>query len=115
MPFNRHEGTQTTTVPTEHTLATVTVAGNYVFRLDVNLMALADVMRIRIQEQNLEADSAYLISQTGTYAHVQGDGAVLSIPFTVSASTQAQVTINHLEGTTQDFKWSIRDMGPDAA
>lgn len=40
-------GTQTATVTTEHTLSSVTAAGVYVLEVDVNAMAVGDVLELR--------------------------------------------------------------------
>ncbi len=114
MPFNRYEGTQSATVPSDHTLATVDVAGNYLLYLDVSNMVLEDFLEVVINIEVLEADTVKLPVFRETYAHVQTDKVIASIPFTVATDTEANVVINQLEGTSRNFKWAIRDMGPDS-
>jgi len=104
MATSQADGSQTATINTEHTLATVTDAGSFVLYVDTNAMALGDVLELRVK---------YKVRSTGTtremqvayYAHVQGQPVKASIP--VSSPNECVFTLKQTAGTGRAFPWEV--------
>lgn len=99
-----NNGSQTTTVSTEHTLATVTAAGVYVLRVDLSPMLNGDRVVLRVKTKTL-AGSTSRLEFSGVYEHVQADPNVVSIP--VPVAHEVVFTLQQTAGTSRTFDWSV--------
>lgn len=107
MPSNSSDGTQTATVTTEHTLAMVTTAGNYLLLVDTNELVLGDELILRVKLKVLSTGTTRLAFQA-TYKNIVGSPIIQSIP--VSVVNEAVFTLEQSTGTSRDFEWAVVDM-----
>lgn len=102
-------GTQSATLTTEHTLATVTAAGVYVANIDTANMAAGDVVEFRVKKPVLSGGTA----RTEFYAMFSGvqpteDVLKTSVPIVVDATAAGcLVTLKQTFGTGRSFPFSI--------
>jgi len=107
MPTLENSATQTATVGTEHTLATLTT--NKVFVLVVDIAALLggatpDELELRIYYTCLVSGTerlAYIIGYKG----VQGEAMKLSPP--VPSDISCRFTLKQTVGTSRNFPWKV--------
>ena len=107
MPSNANSGTQTATVTTEHTLATVTAAGNYLLKVDTKNMVKGDQLTLKVKDKVLTGSTSALVF-SGTYRNVQEDIIKVSIP--ISLVFEAVFTLTQDAGTSRTFEWAVVDM-----
>ncbi|MGH8575010.1 MAG: hypothetical protein ACREX8_20935 [Gammaproteobacteria bacterium] len=96
---------------TEHTLATVTDAGIYVLRVDINALTAADIVELRVYAKARNAtDSERLIHGPAVYGPVAPTGKLTdSIP--VLATGHFKATLKQTAGTGRAFPWVILSTG----
>lgn len=97
-------GTQTAVLSTEHTLATITVAGVYVLAVDMSNMANGDITTLRMKTK-CKAASTSRLAYEATFAHVQGDPNKYSIP--VPSDTEIVCTLEQTAGTGRNYDWNL--------
>jgi len=101
-------GSQTATINTEHTLATITAAGVYVCNIDLAAMvdaATPDITRIRVYSKARAADPERLLE---VYEFIGAQGKPLfSIVPRVEAVSNYRVTLEQIQGTGRAYPWSI--------
>lgn len=107
MPSNKSEGSQVATVTTEHTLATITDAGNYLLLVDANVLVNDDTLILRVKLKVRSTGTTRLAFQ-GTYRNVLAEPIIQSIP--VSAVEEAVFTLEQATGTSRTFDWAVVDM-----
>lgn len=107
MPSNNSEGSQTAVISTEHTLATITAAGNYILKVDTSAMTLGDKLVLRVKSK-VRSTGTTRLEYSGTYAHVQGAPIKVSIPD--SAVNELVCTLEQTAGTGRSFDWAVVDM-----
>lgn len=107
MPSNANEGAQLTVINTEHIIATGIAPGNYTFEIDSTPFLLGDKWELRVYKK-LRAASSYAVAYKGSYAHVQGEPILISIP--VSIAINAQVSLKQTAGTVRTIDWAVVDM-----
>lgn len=102
-------GTQTATVTTEHTLATVSTAGVFVFNVDTANMTATDVLELRVKKPTLASGTTrtYLYAMY-TGAQPTDDVLKTSVPVVIDATAgSATFTLKQTIGTGRSFPWSI--------
>lgn len=97
-------GTQTATVTTEHTLATVTSGKTVVLVVDTANMANGDILTLKAKLKTLTGSTARIV-YAATFAHVQADPVKISLP--VPAVHSVAFTLTQTNGTSRDFDWSV--------
>lgn len=107
MPSNANSGTQTATVTTEHTLATISTAGNYYLKVDKKNLTTGDELILRVFDKVLTGSTSALMFK-GTYSHAQDEIVAVSIPF--STVFETIVTLEQSTGTSRTFEWAVVDM-----
>lgn len=105
-------GTQSATVTTEHTLATVTAAGVYVLNVDTSNMVAGDIVELRIKKPTLAAGAVVVEFFSAFYGpQVADDVLKTSVPFIVDATAAGCLcTLKQTFGTSRNFPWSILAM-----
>jgi hypothetical protein len=98
------EGSQTATISTEHTLATVTSAGTYVLVVDLVNLAKGDVLELRIKTKLTSGDTSQLAYDV-VYANAQGSLNTYSIP--VPSPIEFVATLKQTAGTGRVFIWAV--------
>ena len=112
-------GTQSATVGTEHTLATVT--STKVCVLEVNLANMVDgttpdEVVLRIYDDVLTGDtdqllwSAQFVGKQGDAAASAAGGEVLVMSDPIPIAFSAKFTLTQTAGTSRTFKWSVRSV-----
>lgn len=105
MPTQKTSGTQTATVTTEHTLATITDAGTYVLAVDTINMVNGDILELRAKVKVLSGGTTrqYVLA---VYANAQGDPIKMSIP--VPTLHEVVYTLKQTAGAAgRDFPWEV--------
>ena len=107
MPSNKSEGSQLTVITTEHTLATVTDAGNYLLKVDLNVMALGDIVELRVKSKVRSTGTTRLMDM-GVYTNVQDSLISVSIPD--ATVEEIVVTLTQTAGSVRTFDWALVDL-----
>jgi len=105
MPSEAAGGAQTTTIGTEHTLATLTTAGTYQLAADLSPMQVGDVVELRIKVKVRAASQSQQVFYA-SYADLQGQDVVALSP-PVPAPFEFVATLKQVAGTSRSFEWSI--------
>lgn len=104
-------GSQTATVGTEHTLATVTDSGIYVLRVDLNALAAGDIVELRLKAKARNAtDSERLIHGPAPYGPIAPDQKLADSP-PIMATGHFVATLKQTSGTGRAFPWVILSTG----
>lgn len=98
------ESSQTATISTEHTLATITSAGTYVLAVDCANMVNGDVLELRVYTKLTASDTSQL-TYYAAYKHAQGALNKLSVP--VPAPIEFKATLKQTAGTGRAFIWAV--------
>lgn len=100
------DGTQTSVVTTEHTLATVTDPGVYINAVDLANLTGTDVVEICIYKKVRSSGTERLFFK-GTY----GPGAPLACPaiesIPVVSPHYMRLTLKQTVGSARDYDWAI--------
>jgi len=102
-------GTQTATVTTEHTLATITAAGVYVVQVDLNAMAAGDVLELRAYATPLAAGAERLLYFVGYYGPALAVSLLAnSIPVPGDATAgNVRFSLKQTFGVSRAFPWKV--------
>jgi hypothetical protein len=101
-------GTQSASVSVEHTLASTTTAGVYVFVVDLASMASADVVVLRVKTKCISGGTSR-VAYIATYAYTQGDPIKYSIP--VPVDTEIVCTLEQTAGVARaGYPWNLLKM-----
>lgn len=104
-PTSAGSGTQTATVTTAHTLATITTPGVYQLMVNTENMVLGDELELYANVKVLSGSTARRIF-IGSYKHVQGDNVKISLPIGVLHEI-AFILKQAAGGAGRDFQWNI--------
>lgn len=105
-PTSNSSGSQTCTIGTEHTLATITAAGIYVGVLDVSALAdgaTPDILEIRWYSKARSGDTerqCKVMTLTGG----QGEPEVQTLPW--ATDCHWKLTIKQVQGTGRAIIWN---------
>lgn len=103
-PSSQSNGTQSATVTTEHTLATVTAAGTYVLVVDTANMVNGDTLELRAKYKTLTG-STEAVAVLGSFANVQAEPVKFSIP--IVSLYSVKFTLKQTAGTSRNFDWNV--------
>lgn len=99
------DGSQTSVVTTEHTLATVTDPGTYQLVVDLAAMVAADVVELRIYGKARSSDTERLLYR-GTYGPIPGgQPLVTSVP--IISPHHLKATLKQTAGSARAYPWAI--------
>jgi hypothetical protein len=101
-------GSQTATLDTEHTLATISAAGVFILVVDTANMVNGDIMTLRLYTKCRSTDTSRM-AFSATYAHVQAEPNKYSTP--VPSNVELIATLEQTDGTGRAFPWSILNVG----
>lgn len=107
MAWTESTGSQSASIGTEHTIATPTSAGTYVFEVDTSNMVNGDLLELRVYDK--VDGTNYRQMWKGTYQHVQINNAKVSPPLAL-AGAGAKFTLKQTAGTGRSFSWSVRSI-----
>lgn len=109
-PSTHASGTQTTTVTTEHSLTTVTVAGTFQLVVDLSPMVAGDVVELRWKEKLLTG-GAQRGGRAGIYYGPQPvDDQFGSSEFIANINTDSaslEFTLLQRFGSSRSFPWQV--------
>lgn len=98
------EGSQSATISTEHTLATVTDAGVYVLVVDLANLTLGDAVTLRLKTKLTSGDSSQL-AFVARYSQPQATLNAYSPP--VPSPIEIVATLQQTAGTGRSFIWAL--------
>lgn len=105
-------GTQSATVTTEHTLATITTAGTYVLMVDTDAMVSGDGLELRVKTKVLTGGTARVIG----FARFDGeqppdDKIKISVPWDNELAEAGALvfTLKQTTGTSRNFPWKVME------
>lgn len=101
-------GSQTASIDTEHTLATITAAGVYILVVDTANMVNGDIVTFRLKTKCRSTDTSRLAFSV-TYSHVQSEPNKYSVP--VPSDVELIATLEQTDGTGRAFPWSVLNVG----
>lgn len=107
MPNVEASGTQSATVTTEHTLATITTSRVLILVVDTSNMVNGDSVELRVKRKVLSGGTAAL-AWFARYKHVQGDPVKISIP--IPSPFSCAFTLKQTEGTSRNFAWAVESI-----
>lgn len=107
MPAVNTSGSQTATLTTEHTLATVTDAGTYQLSVDTALLVNDETLELRIYGKARTSDTERLML-ISSFKHIQGTPLKISIP--VMSPHYFKATLEQNGGTGRAFPWAIYEV-----
>jgi hypothetical protein len=102
-------GTQTAVIGTEHSLATPTTSGVYVFSVDLANLAAGDILELRLKKKVLTAGTIH-VAYLGTVqdAPSTDDQVIISVP--IPCPFGCTVTLKQVAGTGRAFDWSLETL-----
>ena len=100
-------GTQTATLTTEHTLATVTDAGTYQLVVDASDLANGEDLTLRIYGKARSADTERLL-YTSTFSNVLVTPLLASLA--VVSPHHAKFTLEQNGGTGRTYEWAVYEL-----
>ncbi len=104
MPTQPNNGTQAATLDTEHTLATVTIAGTYQLVVDTNAMVKGDKLILREKIKTLTGSTSRL-SEIYYTSHDGEEDVVMTFP--VAVVFEVIYTLEQTDGTGRSFDWGV--------
>jgi len=96
-------GTQTATLGTEHTLATITTAGTYVLNVDAAALVNGETLQLKAKVKTLSGGTSRL-AYHGVFKHALALPSLFSIP--VPALIEVVFTLQQDGGTGRAFPWN---------
>lgn len=106
MPTSPNNGTQTATIDTEHTLATVTTAGSYELLVDLTNLAADDVVLLRAYVKVLTGGSYRLVDRAAFGGPVTPTNKVARY-YPIGVVYGVQYTLEQTDGTGRNFDWAV--------
>lgn len=105
MPSEQAGGTQTATISTEHTLATVSTAGVYQLGVDLANLAAGDTVELRVKLK-LRSGSTSRVAWFAQYTHGPGIVPIVLSPPQATV-VELVATLKQTTGTGRNFEWTI--------
>jgi hypothetical protein len=107
-------GTQTATVTTEHSLASVNVSGTFRLWVDLVNLATGDVVELRVKGKVLAGGTKRGI-EVIAFAGAQPADALIAVSDAyetdLSESDGLEFTLKQTFGTGRNFPWKVRKVG----
>jgi len=98
-------GSQTATISTEHTLATIATAGVFVLAVDMANLVAGDVVEVRIYGKADSTDTERLLHR-GTYGPAAlASPLIMSVP--IMSPHHFKATLKQTAGTGRAFPWAV--------
>lgn len=108
MPSVNTSGSQTATISTEHTLATVSAAGVFVLSVDISALAANDILILRVYGKARTSDTERLLHK-GVYGPIAvATPLVQSVP--IVSPHHFKATLLQSAGTGRAFPWAIYEL-----
>lgn len=101
-------GTQSATLTTEHTLATITTIGTYQLNVDTTNLVNGETLTLRAKTKTLSGGASGLAYEA-VYKHAQGDVQKFSVP--IAILIEVVFTLRQDGGTGRAFPWNVVAFG----
>ena len=104
---NAASGTQSATVSTEHTLATVSTGGVFALHVDIGALAAGEYVEIKVKQKVLSGGTLRTV-MSGIYSWLDAaiDPVVVSAP--IMSDQDCVATLKQLTGTGRSFPWAVK-------
>jgi hypothetical protein len=106
MPTVENSGTQTATIGTEHTLATISTAKTLVLYVDASAMVNGDRLELRAKTKILNGGTTR-VAQKGVYQHAQPADDLIKFSVPIMSDQEAVFTLKQTAGTGRNFPWKV--------
>lgn len=100
-------GTQTATVGTEHTLATLTAEKTYQLHFLTNNLTGGDTVEVRIKEKVLASEASPSVVWMATYSGAQSSDDLVKVSFPLRSNIEWVATLKQTAGTGRAFNWKV--------
>ena len=98
-------GTQTTSGTTDHTLSTRTTPGTYVLVVDLNSMAIGDIVELSIYVKPLVGGTSRLAYHASFGPGIPAEPIVFSVP--VPITEEMICKLKKAAGANSGFPWAV--------
>lgn len=99
-------GTQTATVTTEHTLATITTAKPFQLIVDINALAAGEYVEIKVKRKALSGGTTR-IAFAAVYSWLDAGVAPEVVTPPILSTQEYVATLKQLNGTGRAFPWAV--------
>lgn len=99
-------GTQTATVTTEHTLATITTAKPFQLIVDINALVAGEYVEIKIKRKALSGGTTR-VAFAGVYSWLDAGVNPIIVSDPILSTQEYVATLKQLNGTGRAFPWAI--------
>lgn len=99
-------GTQTATVTTEHTLATITTAKPFQLIVDINALAAGEYVEIKVKRKALSGGTTR-IAFCGIFSWLDALVAPEVVTQPILSTQEYVATLKQLNGTGRAFPWAV--------
>ena len=103
---SKANGSQTATLTTEHTLATVTDAGVYVLHVDIANLTGAEIVTLRLKTRARTSDTTRIAYEVDLDASAAA-GEPIAISPPIASLHELIVTLEQNGGTGRAFPWNL--------
>lgn len=103
-------GSQTATISTEHTLATVTTAGIFQLYVDVAALVAGDIVELRCYGKARSTDTERLLYGPISIGPIVPGQLLVPSPAVVSPHS-CKFTLKQTAGTGRSFPWAVYSTG----
>jgi hypothetical protein len=103
-------GSQTATISTEHTLATITTAGIYQLKVDLANLAAGDIVELRAYSKARSTDTERLEFGPVSYGPIVPTQLLPPSPAVVTAH-YVRFSLKQVAGTGRAFPWAVTGTG----
>jgi hypothetical protein len=106
MSTSKTNGSQTATLTTEHDLATITDAGRYFLKVDVNALADGEILTLRVYTKARTSDTERLADVFSIQAPVVSK---VLITYVYGVDAHVRFTLRQDGGTGRAYPWQVND------
>lgn len=104
-------GSQTATVTTEHTLATITTQKTFVAYIDCNALAAGEYVEFKVKRDVRSADTTRVMHSRCVSWLEALVTPIIKLPVDSGGGGEYVVTLKQLNGTGRAFPWAIDTPG----
>lgn len=112
MPITQESsGSQTATISTEHTLATITTQKTFVLTVDCSALAAGEYVEIKVKRDARSADATRTLHSRIVSWLEAGSTPIVSMPPVPAGGGEFVCTLKQLNGTGRAFPWAVDTPG----
>lgn len=104
-------GSQTATISTEHTLATITTQKTFVLSVDCANLAAGEYVELKVKRDVRSADSTRTLYSRIVSSFEAQVNPIISMPPVPAGGGEYVVTLKQLNGTGRAFPWAVDTPG----